>query len=91
MAVAQRLHFRITKLSFLHRVSIQGSSQKKVKEGVVVLRSKHSCGFYTLFRPHQRAFALERGVVHPSDVLARSLERFYPDKDGNIKRVHTMQ
>ena len=29
----------------------------------MVLRSKHICGFNTFFRPHQREFAIERGMV----------------------------
>ena len=40
----------------------QDSRQKKVKR-VAVLRSKHFCGFTTFFRPHQREFASERGVL----------------------------
>ena len=39
----------------------------------MVLRSKHSFGYNTFFIPHQRKFAIERGVVHPSDGLAKSL------------------
>ena len=46
----------------------QGSSQKKIKEGVVVLRSKHICGF----SDHIKGTLPQKGGAPPS--LARSLQ-----------------
>ena len=57
----------------LKKIIVQGSSQKKIKEGCLFLRSKHSCGFDTFFRPHQMEFAKERGFSTLFDALARSL------------------
>ena len=39
------------------------------KRGVVVLRSMHTCGCNTFFRPHRREVALVRGRGHPSSTL----------------------
>ena len=47
-------------------------ARKKLKSGGgLSLRSKHVCGVNTFFTPHQREFALERGLVNP--FLTRSL------------------
>ena len=35
------------------------------RRGVVVLRSMHTCGFNTFFRPHRIEVALERGCGPP--------------------------
>ena len=44
------------------------------RRGVVVLRSMHTCGFNTFFRPHRREVALERGRGPPIfDTLVTSL------------------
>ena len=43
----------------------------------MVLRSKHSCGFDTFFRPHQIEFAKERGGAPLFDALARPLGLVY--------------
>ena len=39
------------------------------RRGVVVLRSVHTCGFNTFFRPHRSEVALERGGGPPSSTL----------------------
>ena len=53
----------------------------------MVLRSKHVCGFNTFFRPHQREFALERGVVHPSLTLWLDPISRNGRVDGNSKLI----
>ena len=49
--------------------TLQGSiARKQLKRGGI-LRSKYICDFNTFFIPHQREFALEIGVDHPSLTL----------------------
>ena len=44
------------------------------RRGVVLLRSMHTCGFNTFFRPHRREVALERGRGPPIfDAVVTSL------------------
>ena len=38
--------------AYKNDVACRDSSQGKIKRGVVVLRSKHICGFYTFLRPY---------------------------------------
>ena len=38
---------------------MQPEKKKKIKEGVVVLRSRRIYGFNTFFRPHQRELSIE--------------------------------
>ena len=46
---------------FCVRITLDAARKEKknIKEGVVVLRSRHIYGFNTFFRPHQREVSIE--------------------------------